>query len=433
MLPNELIGKESTINRVSRELKLNKKTRRFQRFQAEHPNELHHIDASSSKFFYVYRETGDGDYILKLHSGMKRYKNKPVPIRLRPWVYGLCDDHSGYFVAKYIVAYGESAADNLEFLQWAWSKTEEKGLFGLPDKLKGDLGPMMRGPAARNLFERLGIDIDSSRPGGKEAHGKIERPWRTNWQRFESTFFACPDCRKFEITLTDLNRRFYNFLEELNDRPHRYEKAITRSQAWQKINYRGGAVAIPENALSTVARRYKRTVGTDGCFSLDGDIYEVKGLFDAKVFVYQGVFEDKLIVEDRKTGVKHEVKEFSPNPIGTYTAHKETPHQKAVKEAETLDVTNTLYTSSKEQGNVTVFPTRIKENREIANPLDTDTYPSLDVAMKEFVSICGFRLDKENREAVQNYILENGLSRRSVIELALESQPDTSKEVDYAR
>jgi len=435
IMPKSMAGKASTCDRIMRETGISKKQRRIQRFQAEYANELHHVDASTSDCFYIHRETEDKtDFILRLHAGSKTgYKNKPVPIRLRPWVYGLTDDHSGYHVARYVAAFGETAIDNLQFLEWAWSKNDDKTLFGLPDQIKGDLGPMMRGPATQDFFERLCIDIDPSIPENKESHGKIERPWRTVWQRFEKPFFVQPDWRKFEISMSELNRQFLIYQQEYNEFTHRYEKDITRREAWLRINQYGGAVAIPEKALSTIVRREERTVGPDGCFWLNNKIYEVKGLYDAKVYVYQGVFEDKLVVEDCKTKEKYEVKDFAPNSLGTFTGFKETPHQKAVKAAKELAITNTLYETAKDTGNVSMFPTRVKEIRQIVNPLAIDTYRCLQDAIKDFISISGIFLDSENREAIKELIIKNGLDRNFVRELAIEAQAETATRVNERR
>jgi transposase InsO family protein len=420
LIPKDMMGKTSTFDRIMRDLGMNKKKRRVQRYQAEYPNQLHHVDASSSKFFFIHRETEDKtDYVLRLHAGTKGYKNKPVPIRLRPWLYGLTDDCSGVFVARYIAAYGESAVDNLEFIEWAWGKNDDKPFFGLPDKIKGDFGPMMRGPDTKDFFARLCVDIDPSTPENKDAHGKIERPWRTVWQSFETPFFAQHDWRKFEITLSELNDQFLKYQQEYNDNQHRYEKDITRLDAWKRINFKGGAVAIPENALSTIARRHERTVGADGCLSLDNVLYEVKGLHDAKVYVYTGIFENKMIVEDKSTGKKYDVEKFSPNPLGTFTAHKEIPHQKAIKAAKDLVVVNTLFSNqSVDSGNVRDFPTRIKETRAVKNPLSVDTLHTIDDAMALFTSICGFMIAGDDRKTLEKLIIKNGLKRSFIINTA---------------
>jgi len=431
IIPANMINKISTINRIGRELALNKKIRRVSRFQASYPNELHHVDASSSKFFYIARELAGGDCLLKLHAGKKGYKNKPVPTRLRPWVYGLVDDHSGYYVGRYIAAYGETAIDNLNFLAWAWSKNDAKPFFGLPEKLKGDLGPMMRGKDAQDFFKRLGVEVDPSEPENKEAHGKIERPWRTIWQRFEKTFFAQTDWKKFEVTVSEFNRQFFIYQEEYNSMSHRFEKNITRYQAWKRINFRGGAVAMPERALTTVAKRIERTIGADGCFSFNGQQYEVKGLHNAKVFIYMGVFDDRLVVEDKESGRKYEVEKFTPNPVGTFTSREETPHQKAVKAGETLQLENTLYTTPKDQGNVTHFPARIKETRDIKDPLDVDTYPSLNEAMQDFISISGELPKGKDSKDLKKLIIKNGLNRSFVRNLAFEVQAENERRELY--
>ncbi|MEN6375354.1 MAG: hypothetical protein ABFD75_11330 [Smithella sp.] len=430
LIPSTLSAVPSgTFDRVLREIGANKQRRRIERFQAERPNEMHHVDASSSNCFYVHHELPNGDYALRLHGGTKDYKNKPVPIRLRPWIYGLTDDYSGYHSARYVAALGESAGDNLDFLCWAWSQIPGKELFGLPEKIKGDHGPMMSSDGIPDWFERLGITIDPSEVLNKDAHGKIERPWRTMWQRFEIPFFAESDWKKFEISLSELNIRFARYQQEYNERAHRFEKTITRRQAWLKINQCGGAIALPENAIKTIVRRYSRKLDQAGCFSLDKEFYEVKGLHDAWVWIYLGMFDDRMVAVDQRTGEKYEVFDFRPNKLGEYTATKETPYQQVRKAAaELTGIHNTLYTEDVVAPvNVTKLPTRIKQVKTIENPLNVDTYPNIDTALKEFQGLCGFVLDQENREQVRDMIIESGLSRRTVIDLAMEIQAEQAR------
>jgi len=424
----------ATYNRLIREKGMCRRAPRVQRFQAMRPNELHHIDASSSKYFYVHRVLPDGDCVLKLmrHVSAQGYKNKPTPVELRPWMYGLTDDYSGYHVARYVAARGESLADNLLFLQWAWAQNEDMEFFGLPAKIKADHGPMMKGESAIDLLARLDIEISPSVPYEKRSHGKIERPWRTHQQRFEKPFYVEADWQHFEILLSELNRRFIIYLEEYNSRQHRYEKEVSRLDMWRRINQWGGAVAIPENILGTVARRRSRKVGVDGVVSVDGKEYEVKGLHDRWVWVYEGVFEDQMVVEDKESGEKYQVKKFAPTPLDTFVGHEHTEHQKAVKAAGTLELKNTLYTEREAaEGNVIRIPTRVKEVRSVENPLDTDSFSSIEAAMREFLSICPLRLDAENREAVRDTIIEHGLSRSYVRELALKIQAEIGQEESY--
>lgn len=414
----------STFDRVIRETGDLNQARRISRFQAERPNEMHHVDASTSNAFYIARRLPDGDFVLKLHKGTKDYKNKPIPVDgLRPWYYGLADDNSGVTVARLIAAQGESAGDNMDFLSWAWSKNPDKEFFGMCDTLKGDMGVMMRSDMAPEWFGRLGVEIDKSKPLGKEAHGKIERPWRTLWQRFELPFFA-EDMKAFEINLHELNRRLYIYLDELNSRPHRFERGISRIDAWRKINLHGGAVELPENAIRTVVRRWARKIDQAGVFSLDGVLYEVKGLHDAWAWIYQGVFEEKMVVVEKATGRTFEVENFVPNKIGEYSASPDTPRQTAMKDAaEMQGLRNTLYVEkAAEAANIKRLPTRTKAPRALVNPLAADTYHTIAEALADFQSQCGIFLSKENREAVTTMIVENGLSRKFVRDLASEVQ-----------
>lgn len=422
-----------TFDRTIRELGINQQRHRISRFQAERPNEMHHVDASTSDCFYVAEELPDGDYLLRLHKGHRDYKNKPIPVDgLRPWYYGVVDDHSGVFCARMIAARGESAADNMDFLCWGWSKQEGKDLYGLPDKLKGDLGPMMRSPEFKEFLKRLDVDIDPSLPGDKEAHGKIEVCWSKMWRSFEKAYFMVSDWKNYTITMSELMQRFYRWVERYNQNKHRFERKLTKKQAWERINLYGGAVIMPENALHTIVRRWSREVKQDGTFSIDSELYEVKGLHDASVWVYRGVFDDKMVVVDKADGRKYEVEDFAPHKLGEFKASKETGYHQTRKAAQDMQgVQNLLYTEQhmaavipEQPRNVLKMPTRVKELRQIENPLNTDTYHTVDDALREFQGLCGFFLSRDLRGEVAALITENGLSKRFVAELAGEIQAE---------
>lgn len=441
-LLNNLIDKRfsdipaGTFDRVIRELEINPQRRRVVRFQAERPNEMHHVDASSSDCFYVAEELPDNDYLLRLHKGHRDYKNKPIPVDgLRPWYYGVVDDHSGVFCARMIAARGESSAHNIDFLCWAWAKADGKALYGLPDKIKGDLGPMMRDPAIKDFFGRLGMDIDPSIPGDKEAHGKIEVSWSKIWRSFEKAYFMESNWKGFTITMSELMQRFYRWVERYNNNSHRFERKLTKKQAWERINLHGGAVIMPADALKTIVRRWPREVKQDGTFSIDNELYEVKALHDASVWVYRGVFDDKMVVVDRKDGRKYEVENFAPNKLGEFTAAKESGYHKTRKDAEQLEgVQNLLYTeqhqamlaapATTEPRKIVKMPTRVKEVRQLHNPLNIDRYNTIDEALAELQSLVGFFFAGPERSMVAELIQENGMSRRYVAELAGEIQAE---------
>ncbi|MBE7415110.1 MAG: hypothetical protein HS130_07750 [Deltaproteobacteria bacterium] len=418
LVPEEALSVAiGTFDRIMRETGVTRRKRRFTRYQAERPNLAHHIDASSSKFFYVHRRVGN-EYVLRIHRpGANGYKNKPIPCdRLRPWIYGLVDDHSGRMIARYTIAAGESMADALLFLQRAWSE------IGLPEQLLADQGVLKKGLPSQDLIRRLDVSLPEMMPYEKEAHGKIERPWRTAWQRFEKPFFAVDDWQKYEITEAELNRRLDAYLEEYNSMSHRFEREITRMQAWGRIRLHGGIVTIPENALATAARRAKRKVGADGILQYEGGIYEVKGLHEADVWVFEGVFEDRLVVQEISTGDKYEVMRFAPVPLGEYRAHPETPHQQAVREASSLNISDAAlpYTETREKDErIVEMPIRETE-RAIEDPFDTTTYASMEEAFRELISIVGTAISAIERRGIEELIAENGMKKEFVRDLALE-------------
>lgn len=414
-----------TIDRVIRELGLNAKRRRVERFQAERPNEMHHVDASSSNCLYIAKTLPDGDYLLRLHRGNKDYKNKPIPVDgLRPWIYGLTDDYSGVHYCRYVAAKGENARHNMEFLCWVWWE------IGVGKRIKGDFGPMMSSPEAKDFFDRCLVDIDPSTPLNKDAHGKIERPWRTLWQKFELPYFAMSDWKHFEISMTELNQQLMNYSAEYNDQRHRFERQFTRRQMWERISLHGGVTILPNDALETIAKsNIERTVGQDGVFWMDNVPYEVKGLHDARVKVIIGIYDKKIIVQDLADGQKYEVDGFTPNKLGEYKANPETGQQQMQKEAVKMDgITIPLYSAKGRQAlasvtpaaprNVLKMPTRVKETLELQNPLDLDRYHDINEAMRDLQTLSGSVFMGSERNDLMTYIRENGMSRRFVAELA---------------
>ena len=120
--------------------------------------------------------------------------------------------------------------------------------------------------------------------------------------------------------------------------------------------------------------------------------------------------------------------------------NKETGQQQRRKEAAVLDgITISIYSEEgqkklqeltplnpplsggkQEPRKVVKMPTRVKEVRELHNPLDVNRYPSLQAALQAFQDLCGFFLDAETRAAVGQMIRDNGLSKRYVAGLAAE-------------
>jgi transposase InsO family protein len=412
-------------DRIMANLGLNRRDKPIVRFQAEYANLAHHFDASTSKFLYIHRHTRDGEAILRLFRPAKHYKNKPTPVGVRPWVYGAVDDHSGKHICRYTAALGENITDSLAFLvDHAWRE------FGLPEKLLADQGLLKKGLASQDFLARLGIDFPESDPYAKEAHGKIERPWRTLWQNFELTFFAVDNWEKIEITLTELNARLERYIVDYNARPHRYMKAKTREEVWREsVALRGGKVVLPDNALNAVIKRAERKVATDGTLQYEGRTYTVKGCYSEAVYVFEGLFEGKLTVQCKRTGERFDVSPLRVLPLGEYRAVAETPHQKAVKDRAEISVKKGLF-GEDEQKDEQIIPMPLAETEmEVTNPADNSCYGSAKAAMADFKALTArIELSPEITSALYEEIIANGLKKeyvRSLAEELIESVKNT--------
>ena len=419
-----------TFDRIMREIGTAKTSVRANRFQAKEPNQAHHFDASTSAFFFVARRMPDGEYILKMHRPSKHYKNKPVPVdQLRPWYYGLADDHSGRKIARLIVGQGENAADSLLAIDEFWR------LFGVPKKLLADQGMLKKNLASSGYIHACGVLFPQMMPYQKRGHGKIENPWKTQWQRFEKPFYAVDEWAKFEITASEMNARLDAYMEEENLRPHRFEHNITRMDAWRRVMLSGGIVKLPEDALSRAHTMDKRKVGIDGLISLDNVPYEVKGLHDAWVYVYRSMFEDKMVCEDCETGERFEVKDFKPLDEGEYRGHVETAHQRVVKSGAELVIPASALPYMERADRVGVnhgdavalvhknivrMPIKVTE-REVENVFDVDHYATMEDAWAEIGETVGPRLWSQNeRRDIEKIVMEGNLAKDVVRELAIE-------------
>jgi len=408
----------ATIDRVMREMGTTKRSVRATRFQAKDPNQAHHFDGSTSNYFHIARRMPDGEYVLKMHRPAKHYKNKPIPEdRLRPVYYGLVDDHSGRRIADVVPAQGENAADSLIMIDRFWRE------FGVPKRLLADQGMLKKCLASSGYIKACGVELPQMMPYAKRGHGKIENPWKTFWQRWEKPFYAVDEWQKYEITLTEFRRRMQNHIEEMNAKPHRFERTISRMDAWRRVMLQGGIIVLPEDALARAHRVDERKVGVDGLISIDNIPYEVKGLHDVWVYVYRSMFDDKLVAEDKETGERYEVKDFKPIDEGEYRNYEDTPHERAIKDGAELTIGPEAlpYQGLRtEDGglskNVVRMPIKRTE-REVENVFDLERYASVEDAMEEFD---GLFLEEKDWAAIEEVIRNNKMEKAFVRELAQE-------------
>jgi hypothetical protein len=304
-----------TYNWLARELGLVEVPRRENRFQAAYPNQVHQFDASGSEHFIPVRREGE-DWVLKLRR--RRQKNRDQAEKLKVWAYGLCDDFSGYRLARYTVAAGESALDGIAFLRWAWAAHPEHAPFqGWPEVVYLDNGPVAKLGAFRRFCGQLGVEILTHEPYRSQATGKVENNWRTAWNRFENLFFADPGWESRTLLLSELNSEFYAFWREWNTRRHR-RLQMGRDEAWLLINHRGGPVSVAPEAWSALSVQRERLLDGAGCFDLEGYTYQVKEIRAGKATVLKGLTDGAVWVVEEGSGRRFRARPFEAKLWGEF-------------------------------------------------------------------------------------------------------------------
>ena len=330
----------------------------------------------------------------------------------------MVDDHSGVKYTKGVPAMGENGGDGMEFCVWAWER------LGVPKKLLGDEGPLKKGLTSSGFLEKCGVPFPPMTPYEKRAHGKVEITHRRLWQSFELQYFVPNDWPKFEIAASEVNRMLMIFLEEENERRHRFERKITRMDAWRRVMLNGGLVKLPDDVLARAAHCHRRKVDICGNFSIPGwPIMEVLGLHDAWAFVYESVFENKLVVKEISTGNVYAVRPFKPLDENEFRGHVETPHQLARKEALELNIDRSaLLFQQRETAESNIIRMPIREiERPVENVFDSvDNYADNDEALDALCAMLGTFITPEDRETLRGVIEANGRSKRAVLETAQE-------------
>lgn len=228
----ELVPKDelkcATVDRRLRERGWNKK-RTYERHEDEYVNQVHQMDFSRSEYFEV-GENDQGEMIIRVDGRNKGwdYKNKPKKERLRLWIATSIDSYSRALVARYMPATGENlqmAADAFGFFWQREDKTHP--MCHLPEVLKldqGSIGKFLKHHA--HFSKETGVRIElsaskSNRLADHQSQGKVERNYRTLWQRFELKIVSrLTKMQITEITLEDLNVLVHEYCTNRLQRKH---------------------------------------------------------------------------------------------------------------------------------------------------------------------------------------------------------------------
>jgi len=290
-IPKGLIS-VSTADRRMRELGFNKK-RTYERHEDEYVNQVHHIDFSRSEYF----DAGinyEGKDVIKVdgRKGKWDYKNKEKAERKRLWVMGYIDSFSRVYLVRYFTATGETKSMGTEALEFAWQRQDsDHPLIHLPEVLKFDQGSFGKYLFHHKTFQRdTGIRVElaaskNERYADQQSQGKVERPFRSLWQRFELVTAKILKAKGIEeITLEELNALVYNHCIELLKKKH-----PLRTQTRGEV-YRSGLRFREQSTLGVsvwdlLHNEETRKVGADKLISYKGAFYRAPDKF-----AYQGIY-----------------------------------------------------------------------------------------------------------------------------------------------
>jgi hypothetical protein len=285
------------------------------RFQARHANELWQFDLSPSDLEEVEKplwfEPGRGNPTLMLYS--------------------IVDDRSGVAYQEYRCVYGEDVEAGLRFMFNAMApKTLDSGLVmqGIPDAIYTDNGPIARSRIFQNVLECLGIRLMTHIPAGKDGRrttarskGKVERPFRTVKEAFETLFhFHKPENE------AEANLWLHRYIAQYNGRDHRSEPH-SRLEDWLKNLPAGGLreMCAWERFCAFAREPERRTVGGDARLSIEGTVYEVDSVLAGEtVVLWWGLFDQDLYAElgDQRFGPYSPI--GGPIPLYRYRKYQKT-------------------------------------------------------------------------------------------------------------
>lgn len=213
-------------------------------------------------------------------------------------IYSAVDDRSGVAYQEYHCVHGEDVEAALRFLFAAMAlKPEEDGspFGGIPAAIYCDNGPIARSGVFNRVMDHLGVALLTHLPQAKDGRrptarskGKVERPFRTVKEAFETLFhFHQPGDE------AEANRWLRRYVARYNAQRHRSEPH-SRLEDWLAHLPEGGIREAPawERFCAFAREPERRQVGGDARVSVEGTLYEVDAdLAGETVLLWWGLFD----------------------------------------------------------------------------------------------------------------------------------------------
>lgn len=316
----------SRINAIAREELGYRDRSRARRFEADYPTQLYQMDFSRLEYWQVFDyDDAEEDYLLKNTKNSTAYKDPSGAFRA--WIIGLIDDRSRLALGRVFAATAESPELGLEFLHWVFSRDkDEHPLRYLPERLQVDAGAF-DAEASRRAMEAASVELKGGM--GKGSQGKVERNFRTLWQKFELKLAA--EHKKNDVfTLTEFNTKLHEFCTRQCREPHPQYRRHTREQVFS-AGLPGHARTLDADLLSLAFNVRERTVKNDGTVPVDNVDYDTPARTSDGVRIepgdkvrvmesLDGHFKARLV--EKAHADPFELVPFEPNSLEDFSGHE---------------------------------------------------------------------------------------------------------------
>lgn len=359
---------QATADRRMRQMGFRQK-RAYTRHEDAYVNQVHQMDFSRSEYFEV---TGfaDGDYLIKVDGrrGRYSYKNKPEEERLRLWVVSYVDTFSRASLFRYFASTGENLMMATQFLAFAWQRDDKSNPFiHLPEVLKLDQGAIGKNASfTRRLSEHLDIRVELAAPkndrhAANQGMGKVERRFRSLWQRFElQQAYKLSQKGIKQITLQNLNDMVHKYAVDLLTWDHPVRNGTIGQNYLAGVRMREQK-RLEVDIFNLLYTDMTRTVSAQSDISIDNQLYSVPEMYVMQKIRVYTTPDGQLMGSSMDRKDTFELQAFDPAMAQGSRAHTPTAKEQAAAQSLQLDGSKLSLANGngeKPAGNVVHLPAR---------------------------------------------------------------------------
>ncbi len=417
----------STVNRRLREMQAGRKKAAV-RYEADYANQSFQMDFSRSEYFEVIDYDASRDDYVLMSNTAGYYKNKESGKKMHLWLAQVLDEYSRIRLVRYYAAAGENTLMGLQFLHWVWGRPEDAHpLRFVPDYLRTDNGSFAKSEYTKNMLKALDIAWKPSAAGNSRSMGKVERQWRTLWQRYELKH-ALIAGDKATVWLSELNELvFRDCVEELGF-AHPVEKGKTRVHMYRTSMLQHPPREVEIDLVRQSCRVIERKVAMDATITLDNTLYSVPEKYiGRRVRVFRN-YAGELVGESIDRGEKFQITAFEAQSFLEYKSYPDTTDERLAKAYDAEGMAEKIAgadgTAAQEQnGSVLYLPPRAQKIEPEAlpfNPVESGHFNHIDEAREYIGRALGM-----NYSVVAHYfdeLLEATLDKSIIDEVVVQAR-----------